>query len=199
MKTDESKIGCTCEAACVGAKRPEDCPRRDDFAARESRQLYGPGSFARWVSAAHARMLGKGSSHWSRLEHIRTFCGHAGIRSAGLACCAMFLKEAWAVAAYLADADMEATVACCKLGGLRPGDIGRETDPETVLCNPVGQALTFNQAGVGIVIFMGLCAPHDMVLAKYAEAPCTTLFTKEHISNHAPYRTVARMVQGERS
>jgi uncharacterized metal-binding protein len=134
------------------------------------------------------------------MEHIREFCIQADIQRVGLAICSMFLKEALFIKKYFMSKGIESVIACCKIGSLRLSDIGvqSQSSSQYSLCNPVAQAMFLDYEAVEMNILMGLCAPHDMIFAWYSKAPVTTLFTKEHVSEHAPYHTVRNLGQIKR-
>ncbi len=43
-----------------------------------------------------------------------------------------------------------------------------------------------NRAGTDMNIIVGLCIGHDMIFAKHAEAPVTTLVVKDRVTGHNP-------------
>lgn len=193
-----SKIDCGCSICFASQGDPDKCPAQSIAPSLSdwSSARYTQDPFTLSTAQAHSRLLGRGSSQWPRLEHIREFCVQAGIKKAGLAICSMFLDEAKAVSKYLQDKNINTATACCKLGALKLKDIGGDERYTPCLCNPVAQAAVLDAHKVEMIVLMGLCAPHDMLLAWHAKAPCTTLFAKEHVSGHAPYQSLPNNKNG---
>lgn len=54
------------------------------------------------------------------------------------------------------------------------------------MCNPILQAQDLNAAGTELNVVVGLCVGHDSLFYKYAEAPTTTLITKDRVLGHNP-------------
>lgn len=194
--------GCSCERCAVAANEPQQCPMTREYGETlDSALAVSQGDpYTHAMLAAHSQLLGRGSTKWPRLEHIREFCVHMGVRKAGLACCSMFLPHAKAAAAYLEEKDIASVIVCCKVGAVRLEDLGihRDIGYSYHLCNPVGQAFVLNDNLTEMNILLGLCAPHDMTLGWHSKAPCTTLFAKEYITNHAPFATMDSMAKGTR-
>jgi|GEM_PF-3860673 len=193
---------CICET-CLIATNKGDCPVAGERseALTDARQRYMDDPFLMRAVEAHSRLLGRGSSKWPRVEHIREFFVQARIITVGLATCAMFLPHARVIAGYLAEKEIIAHTVCCKTGGLRLTDlgIGHDIGYDYPLCNPVAQGVLFESMRCESIIMLGLCSPHDMLLAHATPVPCTTLFTKEHISNHAPFSTIDDMIKKRKS
>lgn len=194
--------GCLCKECLIAAGKGSECPagEANREALAEARRISQEDGQTRDALIAHSCLLGRGSSQWPRLKHIAEFSLAKGITHVGLAPCSMFLQHAHAAADYLREKGIRSTVVCCKVGKVRLNDYGidRKEVEHYVLCNPVGQACIFNEHETEMNVLLGLCAPHDMILGWHAKAPCTTLFTKEYISNHAPFATMDSMVKGKR-
>ena len=190
-------LSCECKFCHVAAGKPEECPNAAEFAAEvpDGYPAYRQEGFTRDVCRAHSQLLGRGSSQWPRVEHLREYCLHAGVGFVGLAICSAFLEEARTVRAYLREKNIDAVIACCKIGAVRLADIGvdRDIGYDYALCNPVGQAMLLNRNKTQMNVLMGLCLPHDMLVIEHADAPCTTLFVKENMSGHHPLGTLRDM------
>ena len=109
----------------------------------------------------------------------------------------MFLPHAKAVADNFGEKGIESVVVCCKIGALKLRDIGltENLGYRYHLCNPAGQAFLMNMNETEMNVLLGLCAQHDMIVNWHSKAPCTTLFVKEHITNHAPFSSIATLVE----
>jgi hypothetical protein len=55
------------------------------------------------------------------------------------------------------------------------------------MCNPIAQALLFNDAKTEFNVMMGLCVGHDSLFLKYAEAPCTVFAVKDRLWGTIPW------------
>jgi uncharacterized metal-binding protein len=193
---------CKCTECYVSKKEPKKCPgysiNKDYFG--EIKRKYIEDEFVARIAIGHSKLLGRGSSRWPRIEHIREFCVQAGINKVGLACCSGFLKEANFVKSYFEQKKIESFIVCCKIGALKLEDIDvyRNIGYDYYLCNSVAQAQILNDHNVEMNVLLGLCAPHDMLFSWCANAPSTTLFTKEHISDHAPSHTLQKLIQGKK-
>lgn len=193
-------IGCLCKKCVVATEGARNCLMTKEYrdVLKHALTVSREDEPTRDILAAHSQLLGRGSSKWPRLEHIREFSIHMGIKLVGLACCSKFVSHAQATAGYLAEKDIDSVIVCCNVGAVQLKDLGLDRDIgySYYLCNPVGQAFIFNENKTEMNVLLGLCAPHDMTLGWHAKAPCTTLFAKEYISDHAPFATIAAMVKG---
>lgn len=54
------------------------------------------------------------------------------------------------------------------------------------ICNPVAQAKLLNEAGVQLIVQLGLCLGHDLILQEEACVPVTTLVVKDRALDHHP-------------
>ncbi|MDY6863874.1 MAG: DUF1847 domain-containing protein, partial [Thermodesulfobacteriota bacterium] len=182
------QIECRCDECYVVKKIPDKCPimQNGKEIFEKAVDIYKGNDFARNVCNAHSKLLGRGSSKWPRVEHIREFCLHMHIKKVGLACCSAFLKEGKVVKHYFKEREIESNIVCCKVGAVTLKDINidRDIGYEYYLCNPIAQSHILNYHKTELNILMGLCTPHDMLFTWHSRAPVTTLFTKEYISNH---------------
>ena len=77
----------------------------------------------------------------------------------------------------------------CKVGQIPKTEVGIPAECEAVgvtMCNPILQARKLNEAGTELNVVVGLCVGHDSLFYKYAEAPTTTLVTKDRVLGHNP-------------
>ena len=73
--------------------------------------------------------------------------------------------------------------------GIPKTEVGIPAECEAVgvtMCNPILQARKLNEAGTELNVVVGLCVGHDSLFYKYAEAPTTTLITKDRVLGHNP-------------
>ena len=198
----EGPYTCECLRCSIAENNPEQCPNwgKNDPVLQRALETSLNDDFTYRILSAHSGLLGRGSSKWPRVEHIREFCIQMGVEKVGLACCSAFLQHAQAVSRYLEEKGIASVTVCCKVGALRLEDLGidRGLSNTYYLCNSVGQAEMLNACKTQMNVLLGLCAPHDMVVAWHAKAPCTTLFAKEHITNHSPFSTIEKMTSGKR-
>jgi uncharacterized metal-binding protein len=201
--SSDSPAGCACEKCAVAANEPQKCPMTVQQADVLDMALAvsNDDPLTHGILEAHSMLLGRGSTKWPRLEHIREFSLHMGVKKVGLACCSMFLPHAKVAAAYLGEEDIKSVIVCCKVGAVRLEDLGitRDIGYKYHLCNPVGQAFVLNEHDTDMNVLLGLCAPHDMTFSWHSKAPSTTLFAKEYISKHAPFATMDAMTNGPQS
>jgi len=54
------------------------------------------------------------------------------------------------------------------------------------MCNPVAQAMYLNKQKTDLNLIVGLCIGHDILFAKYSNAPVTTLVVKDRVLTHNP-------------
>jgi len=63
------------------------------------------------------------------------------------------------------------------------------------MCNPVMQAKYLNKNKTDLNVLIGLCVGHDSLFYKYAEAPVTTLVSKDRVLAH---NTAAALYQADK-
>ena len=103
----------------------------------------------------------------------------------GVAFCTSMFREAEILAGLLRHY-FRVTTLCCKLGGRGIShDVPHQT-PDDIACNPVGQAMVFNQAGTELNIVAGLCVGCDALFSAHSRAPVTTLFVKDRMLANNP-------------
>jgi len=132
----------------------------------------------------------------TRIEEICEFANKMGYQRLGLAFCAGLAREAKIVASLLAERGFDVVSVVCKVGAVPKEAVGL-ADEEKVrqgqfesMCNPVGQAMILNDAGVEFNIVLGLCVGHDSLFFKHADAPTTVLAVKDRVTGHNPLAAV---------
>jgi uncharacterized metal-binding protein len=132
------------------------------------------------------------NARWTRVEDTVALAKLMGFTRIGIATCIGLLEESRQLALILRAQGLEPFSACCKAGSIDKLELGlTETDkvrPGTFepACNPIAQAQIFNAEQMEMNIIMGLCVGHDMLFAKYSDAPVTTLVAKDRVTGHNP-------------
>ncbi|UCF90690.1 MAG: DUF1847 domain-containing protein [Desulfobacterales bacterium] len=182
---------------------PASCPSKDHMdVIQEAFDLYkGDGNDAQ-IARIAARVEGlcyqpvTGSdavnARWTRVEDTIAFAKLMGYRKIGIATCIGLLDETAKLAAILSAQGLQPLSVCCKTGSIDKLELGlSEADkvrPSTFepACNPVAQAKLLNRASTDMNVIVGLCVGHDMLFAKYSDAPVTTLVVKDRVAGHNP-------------
>jgi len=121
---------------------------------------------------AGTALKAEGKGQWTRIQEVLGYIKHLGIEKIGLAYCAGLATEADALTEIFAGNGIELSRIACQVGGKG--------------CNPIGQALTLNEAGTDLNIVMGLCMGHDILFQQFSEAPSTVLAIKDRVAFHNP-------------
>lgn len=183
--------------------RPADCPtEQHGDVIEESFDLYTGESDDARIARTAAQVEGlcyqpvPGSdavnARWTRVEDTIAFAKLMGYRKIGMATCIGLLDETNRLADILEAQGLTAVSVCCKTGSIDKLQLGlkekEKVRPGTFepACNPVAQAVLLNRAGTDMNIIVGLCIGHDMIFAKHAEAPVTTLVVKDRVTGHNP-------------
>lgn len=137
-------------------------------------------------AAAYSAHVG----HREKLDHLQEtilFAHKFGARKVGIAACISLAAEARFTAEVLRNEGFQVVGAICKVGCITFGELDVPCDergPEAVLCNPLYQAQLLNEQGTDLNIVIGLCAGHDALFFKHADAPCTVLTAKDFKYDH---------------
>ncbi|HWR59862.1 MAG TPA: DUF1847 domain-containing protein [Thermodesulfovibrionales bacterium] len=183
--------------------RPAYCPTHDnEDVIQEAFALYRGDSEDSKMAKVAAKVEGlcyqpvPGSeavrARWTRVEDTIAFAKLMGYKKIGIATCIGLLDETNRLADILKAQDFTPLSVCCKTGSIDKLELGlKEKDkvrPSTFepACNPVAQAVLMNRAGTDMNIIVGLCVGHDMLFAKYSDAPVTTLVVKDRVTGHNP-------------
>ena len=125
----------------------------------------------------------------TRIEEIMVFAQKIGAKKLGIATCIGLMKEARTAAKIFRHNGFEVVGLSCKAGVQKKVDVGIDPKCNVVgenMCNPILQAKYLNEQGTDLNVVIGLCVGHDSLFYKYAEAPCTTLVTKDRVLGHNP-------------
>jgi uncharacterized metal-binding protein len=197
------------ERACKDpdGKYPPECPTinlptiRD--AAMKEYQQPEIHEFARQASIQETQGYGDKQLGYSRarpvkprIEEIIDFARKMSYRRLGLVFCSGLMKEARIVGQFFKDHGFELVSVICKVGCVPKESIGLKEDEKNSpgnfesMCNPIMQAMVFNEAEIDFIILLGLCVGHDSLFFKYAKAPCTVLAVKDRLLGHNPMAAV---------
>lgn len=166
---------------------PSTCPTRT---APEMARDAGPYA----TEPIHAEMLTADAAPFTpegklrnRVEELIFYSKEQGYRRLGVAFCIRMTKEAQKLGHLLREQGLEAELVCCRVGAIDYDEIGlTKAHPErfAAICNPVAQAKLLNAKGVDLVVVMGLCIGHDIILQRECRAPVTTLVVKDRVLDH---------------
>ena len=168
---------------------PEGCPTLSRPGVTRDAAPYLQGELHALMVAADGTPRGADGALRSRVEELVEFARARGMKRVGVAFCVSLLREAQRLGEILRGAGLEASLTCCRVGALDYAEIGLpKAHPErfAAICNPVAQGKLLNEAGVELVVQVGLCIGHDLVLQEVCDAPVTTLVVKDRVFDHQP-------------
>ncbi|WP_206812103.1 DUF1847 domain-containing protein [Paradesulfitobacterium ferrireducens] len=129
----------------------------------------------------------------SRVEELIFYCHDLGLKKIGIAFCVTLMTEAQNLAKLLSEAGLDPVPVCCRVGAVDYSEIGlpkAHPDKFAAICNPVAQAELLNLAEAELVVQVGLCLGHDLILQQTCKAPVTTLVVKDRVFDHHPVRAL---------
>jgi uncharacterized metal-binding protein len=129
----------------------------------------------------------------NRVEELIHFANGRGMKRIGIAFCVSMIREAQRLGSVLQEASLDPQLICCRVGAIDSSEIGlAKAHPErfAAICNPVAQAKLLNDAHVDLVVQVGLCIGHDLVLQEVCDAPVTTLVVKDRVFDHHPIKAL---------
>lgn len=173
-----------------------DC-RASLVARDEALRTYQDAEVQGVVQAAARLVDGGRAGTLSRVEEIAEYALDRGLKRLGLAYCYGMEKDAAVVAALLRRRGVRVSAVSCTTGALAQDQVNTDSSIRKVSCNPVGQAMQLNAEGVDLVVAVGLCLGHDMLLQQQSAAPVTTLVVKDRTAGHAPLDAVRRLAAQE--
>ena len=141
------------------------------------------------IMKAAAEVEFEGYGRLTRVQEIMEFARKIGAHKIGIATCVGLIRESQIFAEILRKHGFEVYGMACKVGQIPKTEVGIPADCEAVgatMCNPILQAQDLNAAGTELNVVVGLCVGHDSLFYKYAEAPTTTLITKDRVLGHNP-------------
>jgi uncharacterized metal-binding protein len=168
-------------------RMPASCPTRTaPGLARDSEPYRVPETQAR-MRAADATPFAPDGTLRNRIDEIVAFARLQSFRRIGIAFCVTMTKEAQRLAHWLRERGFETEAVCCRVGAIDYDEIGlAKAHPErfAAICNPVAQARLLDARNVDLVVQMGLCVGHDLILQQECAAPVTTLVVKDRVHDH---------------
>ena len=178
-----------------GARMPKTCPTRTHAALAKDFTSYLEPDRARLMQVADSTPFTPGPEPRlrNRVEELVEFAKGRGYGRIGVAFCVSMLNEAQALAKVLEREGSSPHLVCCRVGAIDYEEIGlHKAHPArfAAICNPVAQARLLAEARVDLVVQMGLCIGHDIILQQESRAPVTTLVVKDRALDHAPIRAL---------
>lgn len=131
-------------------------------------------------------------ARWTRVEDTMALARMMGWKKIGIATCIGMLEETRQLDAIFRAQGFESYSICCKSGSIDKLDVGVAEEDKVrpnsfePACNPLAQAKILGEHGTDMNIIVGLCVGHDMLFAKYSDAPVTTLVAKDRATGHNP-------------
>ena len=132
------------------------------------------------------------NARWTRVEDTIAMAKLMGWKKIGIGTCIGLLDETSRLSDILTAQGLEPLSVCCKAGSIDKLELGiaeeHKVRPGTFepACNPIAQARLLNQAKTDMNVIVGLCVGHDMLFAKYSDAPVSTLVVKDRVTGHNP-------------
>lgn len=129
----------------------------------------------------------------NRVEELIDFAQGMGYKKIGIAFCVTLMSEAQTLAKILIDADLDAVPVCCRVGAVDYSEINlpkAHPDRFAAICNPIAQAKLLNLAKCDLIVQVGLCLGHDIILQQTCQAPVTTLIVKDRALDHNPVQAL---------
>jgi len=141
-------------------------------------------------AAAHLVDAGRAGT-LSRIEEIAEFATERGWKRLGLAYCFGMEAEASLVSRFFRSRKFRVEAVSCSTGAFAQDKMNETSAIHKTGCNPLGQAEQIRSAAVDLVIEMGLCLGHDMLLhERMAGIPSTTLVVKDRTTGHDPLKAI---------
>jgi uncharacterized metal-binding protein len=197
-------------------KAPPFCPtaHRPEVIARSLEELEKPEvlAFARQASIQEAEGYGDREQGFAavrpvkpRIIEIVEFAQRMGYERLGLAFCIGLRHEAKAVEQLFCAHGLVVVSGVCKMGRTGKERLGLTQDQQIrtqgfeSMCNPIAQAMLFNEEKTDFNVVMGLCVGHDSLFFKYAQAPTTVLAVKDRLLGHNPLAAIYTLDSYHRS
>jgi uncharacterized metal-binding protein len=159
---------------------------REDKTLKLAAQEYEkPG--IRELYLASGKVYAAGYGNWNRFKEAIEFGRALGVKKIGFAACGMLMAELQLACELFRGAGFEVVGVNCQVGRVPPGDRLPGVEGEAakgLWCNPIAQAMIVNELGSELNFIIGLCLGHDMLFARYARAPVSTLVVKDRVLGH---------------
>jgi len=139
------------------------------------------------IIQAAARLVDNGKAgKIARLQELVEFIQNMKYKKVGLAYCFGMEKDAIEVKEYFRKNAISIRTVSCTVGGLPQDELNKESCIHNVSCNPLGQAAQLNNEDTELVVIMGICLGHDILLHRNLKADFTTLVVKDRVYNNSP-------------
>ena len=122
----------------------------------------------------------------SRIQEIIEFIKAMQYVKVGLAYCYGMELDAARLKVHFKQEGINLITVSCSVGGVGQDEVNSESCIHKVSCNPLGQALQLNAEKAELVIIMGICLGHDILLQRNLKADSTTLIVKDRVFRHNP-------------
>lgn len=168
---------------------PKTCPTLTHPEITKDSTPYLADEEASVMRAADATPFDEEGNKRNRVDELIHFAKSQHMIRLGVAFCVSMTKEAQQFGKLLEQQGLEAELVCCRVGAIDYNEIGltkKNPDKFASICNPVAQAKLLNEKHVDLVVQMGLCIGHDLLLQRNANAPVTTLVVKDRALDHHP-------------
>jgi len=184
-------IHCATAASFKGntARMPKTCPTRTHAEVAGDAAPYLSPERRALMRAADATPFTDEGRLRTRVEELVAFAQGRGVHRIGVAFCVSLIREAQELGRTLMAEGLDAALVCCRVGAIDYDQIGlpkAHPDKFAAICNPVAQAKLLNAAKVELVVQVGLCIGHDIVLQEECDAPVTTVVVKDRVLDHHP-------------
>ena len=200
MKEKYSCADCRTKSCHAGdGKYPAFCPGSDfpEEVLKEAMMEYEKPEI-RQLAVAAAETEAENYCRMTRMEETVEFAKKIGAKRIGIATCVGLLSEAGTAAKIFRKHGFTVVSIGCKCGEQKKTDIGIPEFCHVTgvnMCNPVMQAKYLNNKKTDLNVLIGLCVGHDSLFYKYADAPVSTLVSKDRVLAH---NTVAALYQADK-
>ncbi len=174
-------------------RMPKTCPTLTHSTLTKETSAYMQESLRTMMQAADKTPFTSDRVLRNRVEELIFYCHELGLKRIGIAFCVTLMTEAQKLAKLLGEAGLDPISVCCRVGAVDYSKIGLpKTHPDkfAAICNPVAQGKLLNLAQAELVVQVGLCLGHDMILQQTCEAPVTTLVVKDRVLDHNPVQAL---------
>lgn len=177
------------------ARMPKTCPTLTHAELVKDVEVYREEPLQHFMQIADQTPFTPEGMLRNRVEELMDFAQGMGYKKIGIAFCVTLMPEAQILARILTEKGFEALPVCCRVGAVDYSEINlpkAHPDRFAAICNPVAQAKLLNLAKCDLVVQVGLCLGHDIIVQQTCEAPVTTLVVKDRALDHNPVRALRR-------
>ena len=195
MSDREPLYGCaTCHTAAAFrgdcGRMPASCPTLTRPDLTKDVSTYLEPERAELMRVADLAPFDEHRQKRSRVEELLFFVRARRLSRVGVAFCVSLTKEAQELGRLLETPRRagRARRAAARAPSITTRSAWRRRTPSASqsICNPVAQAKLLNEASVQLIVQLGLCLGHDLILQEEARVPVTTLVVKDRALDHHP-------------